>query len=63
MSRMEDVTRKFLTGLNENVETLIDRSTTYDQLYDILKILYECRSKLLEYEFGMIVGEGENNGR
>lgn len=54
-TEMIKIAHDFLRGIREDAETMIDMSETDGQLNEIIKILNECRIKLLDYRFGMLM--------
>lgn len=56
-AEMIKIAHDFLRGIKEDAETMIDMSETDEQLNEIIKILNECRIKLLDCRFGMLEGK------
>lgn len=54
---MIEITNEFLQGINDNVKTIMERTKTDEQLYEAVIILHNCRMKLLDFQYGLIVKE------
>jgi len=56
---MLKITNDFLHGVNEDARQSIEMSKTDEELYDVIRILNECRNRLLDHNIRMLNGKKE----